>query len=222
MVAILTRELRFPPAWTADKNGLVAIGGDLSVQRLLLAYKSGIFPWPISEDYPMTWFSPDPRAILEVDKLHVSRSLAKLIRQGHYEVSIDRDFVGVIEGCAEPGEGRMSTWITPELGEAYVELHHAGHAHSVEVWREGRLVGGLYGVVVGGLFAGESMFSRESSASKVALVRLVEHLVSRGFVLLDTQTSTEHLKKMGIVEIPRSAYLKRLKLALERRPTFLP
>ncbi|MCK6547918.1 leucyl/phenylalanyl-tRNA--protein transferase [Myxococcota bacterium] len=181
-----------------------------------------MFPWPISEDYPMTWFSPDPRAILEPEKLHVSRSLAKLIRQGHFEVSIDRDFEGVIQGCAEPAEGRMSTWITPELAQAYLALHHAGHAHSVEVWRDGELVGGLYGVAIGGLFAGESMFSRESSASKVALARLAEHLVARGFVLLDTQTSTEHLKKMGVVEVPRSAYLKRLKQALELQPTFLP
>jgi leucyl/phenylalanyl-tRNA--protein transferase len=221
LVAILTRELRFPPAWTADRNGLVAIGGDLSVERLLLAYRNGIFPWPISEEYPMTWFSPDPRAVMELDSFHVSRSLAKLIRQAYFEVTIDQDFPGVLRGCGAPAENRMSTWITPDLERAYIELHRAGHAHSVEVRREGELVGGLYGVSVGGLFAGESMFSRESNASKVALTYLIERLKVRGYALLDTQTATEHLKGLGVSEIPRSAYLKRLKLALEKRCSFL-
>lgn len=220
MVAILTRELRFPPAWTADRNGLVAIGGDLSIERLLLAYRSGIFPWPVSEDYPMTWFSPTPRAVLELGDLHVSRSLAKLIRQQKHEVTINRDFPAVIRGCAEPAEGRMSTWITPDLERAYIALHEAGQAHSVEVWREGRLVGGLYGVSIGGAFAGESMFSRESSASKIALVHLVERLKARGYLLLDTQTATEHLRGMGVIEVPRKLYLQRLESALRVRCTF--
>lgn len=221
MVAILSRELRFPPAWTAGRDGLVAVGGDLSIERLLLAYRSGIFPWPIFEDDLMTWFSPDPRTIIELDHFHPSHSLLKLIRRNIFEVTINESFEEVIEGCAAPAEGRATTWITPQLKHAYVDLHRAGHAHSVETRREGRVVGGLYGVAVGGLFAGESMFSRESNASKVALFHLVERLKARGFALLDTQTSTAHLKKMGATEIPRSAYLKRLKVALEVDCTFV-
>lgn len=221
MVAILTRALRFPPAWAAGRDGLVAVGGDLSVERLLLAYRSGIFPWPIFEDDLMTWFSPDPRSILELDDFHASQSLLKTIRKNTFQVTIDHDFAAVIRGCAAPAAARESTWITPALMRAYVELHHAGHAHSIDVSRDGKLVGGLYGVAIGGLFAGESMFSRESNASKVALYHLVQHLKKRGYVLLDTQTSTPHLKTLGITEIPRSSYLKRLKAALEVPATFV-
>jgi leucyl/phenylalanyl-tRNA---protein transferase len=220
VVQVLGRELRFPPAWTASRDGLVAVGGDLSIERLLLAYRSGIFPWPIFEDELMTWFSPDPRTILELDAFHASKSLLKVMRKDIFEVTVNRDFVEVISGCAEPSEGRMSTWITPELKKAYIALHRAGHAHSVEVWREGRVIGGLYGVAIGGFFAGESMFSRESNASKIALHHLVERLKARGYCLLDTQTTTQHLKALGAIEIPRSAYLKRLKVALELRCTF--
>jgi leucyl/phenylalanyl-tRNA--protein transferase len=214
VVAILTEELRFPPAWSAGRDGLVAVGGDLSIERLLLAYRSGIFPWPIFDDDWMTWFSPDPRTILELESFHCSRSLTKLIRKGTFEVTVNLDFAGVLEGCAEPAPERMTTWITTDLMRAYLALHRAGHAHSVEVRKGGRLVGGLYGVSVGGLFAGESMFSRESNASKIALQFLVERLKSRGYALLDTQTRTEHLKSLGAIEIPRSTYLKRLKQAL--------
>jgi leucyl/phenylalanyl-tRNA--protein transferase len=220
VVAILTDELRFPPAWSAGRDGLVAVGGDLSVERLLLAYRNGIFPWPIFDDDLMTWFSPDPRAILELDAFHCSRSLSKIIRKGVFEVTIDRDFSGVIEGCAAAAPDRMTTWITPDLMRAYVTLFRAGHAHSVEVWSAGRLVGGLYGVAIGGLFAGESMFSRESNASKIALHYLVERLRARGYGLLDTQTRTEHLKSLGAIEIPRSHYLKRLKQALQLSCSF--
>lgn len=163
----------------------------------------------------MTWFSPDPRTILELDAFHCSRSLAKLIRQRVFEVTVNKDFAGVIAGCASPAPERMTTWITSDLMRAYLALHRAGHAHSVEVRRDGALVGGLYGVSVGGLFAGESMFSRESNASKIALNFLVERLKARGYALLDTQTRTEHLKSLGAVEIPRSVYLKRLKAALQ-------
>jgi leucyl/phenylalanyl-tRNA---protein transferase len=221
VVAILTEELRFPPAWSADRSGLVAIGGDLSIERLLLGYRNGIFPWPIFDDDVMTWFSPDPRTILELNDFHCSRSLAKVIRKGTFEVTVNRDFKGVIQGCAAPAEERMTTWITPDLMRAYIALHRAGHAHSVEVWFEGALVGGLYGVAIGGLFAGESMFSRVSNASKVAIHFLVQRLRERGYALLDTQTRTDHLESLGAIQLPRSTYLKRLKLALQLSCSFV-
>lgn len=220
MVAVLTDELRFPPAWSADRSGLVAVGGDLSIERLLLAYRNGIFPWPIFDDDLMTWFSPDPRAILELDAFHCSKSLAKVIRRGDFEVTVNRDFAAVIQGCAEPGVDRMTTWITPDLMRAYNALHQAGHAHSIEVWKSGVLVGGLYGVSIGGLFAGESMFSRISNASKIAINALVERLKERGYGLLDTQTRTDHLQSLGAIVIPRSTYLKRLKQALQLNCSF--
>lgn len=215
MVAILTRRMEFPPATTANRDGLVAVGGDLSVERLLLAYRSGIFPWPIFDDDLMTWFSPDPRAILELDQLRVSRSLQKVIRRGTFTVTVNRDFSAVIKACASPAPGRTSTWITRELKRAYVELHRAGYAHSVESWLDDELVGGLYGVAVGGLFAGESMFSLVSNASKVALVHLVERLREREYSLLDIQQGTPHMLSMGGKLISRSAYLVRLREALQ-------
>lgn len=197
------------------------MGGDLSIERLLLAYRNGIFPWPIFDDDLMTWFSPDPRTVLELDAFHCSRSLAKVIRKKTFEVTINRDFSGVIQGCADPAAERMTTWITPDLMRAYNALHRAGHAHSVEVWLDGALVGGLYGVAIGGLFAGESMFSRTSNASKIALYTLVERLRERGFGLLDTQTRTDHLESLGATQIPRSTYLKRLKQALQLHCAFV-
>ncbi len=214
MVAILTRTLEFPPPSSANRDGLVAVGGDLSVERLLLAYRSGIFPWPIFDDELMTWFSPDPRAILELDALHISRSLAKVLRRGELRVTFDAAFEAVIQGCAEAAPDRPSTWITRELRRAYVELHRAGHAHSVETWLGDDLVGGLYGVHVAGLFAGESMFSRVADASKVALVALVERLRARGFLLLDIQQATPHMRRLGAAELPRRRYLQRLERAL--------
>lgn len=219
MVAILTSELVFPSPSTATADGLVAVGGDLSVERLLVAYRSGIFPWPIFADDLMTWFSPDPRAILELDRLHVSRSLAKKMRKGIFEVRINTCFDEVVRGCAAPTPDRPSTWITHEIARAYRRLHAAGYAHSVETWQNGELVGGLYGVAIGGFFAGESMFSRRPDASKIALVHLVERLSGRGFELLDIQQATRHLLSLGAEEIPRSIYLARLErsLALHRR-----
>ena len=219
MVAILTAELVFPDPATATADGLVAVGGDLSVERLLLAYRCGIFPWPIFADDLMTWFSPDPRAILELDRLRVSRSLRKTLRRGEFEVRVDSDFEGVLRACADTTPDRPSTWITPEIAAAYLRLHRAGHAHSVETWRGDELVGGLYGVAIGGFFAGESMFSRSSDASKVALVALVERLRERGYDLLDIQQATRHLLSLGAEEIPRSDYLRRLQRAtrLDRR-----
>lgn len=220
MVAILTRRLEFPPAATANRDGLVAVGGDLSIDRLLLAYRNGIFPWPIFDDDLMTWFSPDPRAVLDLDALHVSRSLKKVLRKGLFEITTNAAFQEVIRCCAAPAPGRMSTWITPDLMRAYVRLHRAGYAHSVEVWRNGELAGGLYGVAIGGMFAGESMFSRVTNASKVALVHLVNRLADRGFELLDIQQGTPHMINMGGRLIPRSTYLARLREVIDLDRSF--
>ncbi|MGF1511707.1 MAG: leucyl/phenylalanyl-tRNA--protein transferase [Myxococcota bacterium] len=218
MVAILNRSLEFPEPTSANRDGLVAVGGDLSVERLLLGYRSGIFPWPIFDDDLMTWFSPDPRAVLEFDELYVSRSLRKKLKRFH--MTVDVCFDRVVAGCAAPAPDRPSTWITTELARAYLELHRRGHAHSVETWLDGKLVGGLYGVAVQGLFAGESMFSRVADASKAALVELVQRLVRGGFTLLDIQQATPHMVRMGAREISRRAYLDRLQFALTQETCF--
>jgi leucyl/phenylalanyl-tRNA---protein transferase len=201
----------------ADETGLVAVGGDLRPQRLLQAYRSGVFPW-YGEGEPICWWSPDPRAIFELDGLHVSRRLARTIRSGRFQVTINQDFPGVMCGCAD--RRHEGTWITTEMIEAYEKLHRLGYAHSIEVWQDSELAGGLYGVAVGGLFAGESMFSRRRDASKVALVHLMEHLRRRGFQLFDIQLLTEHTARLGAVEIPRKEYLVRLRRALTCAPTF--
>jgi leucyl/phenylalanyl-tRNA--protein transferase len=219
VVTFLGPALRFPSPDMADDHGLIAVGGDLSVERLLLAYRSGIFPWPI--DRMLTWFCPDPRAVLDLDALHVSRSLAKRRRRGGYEVRINSDFSQVIRACAERSERRRSTWILPQLIHAYTALHAQGWAHSVEVWTEGELVGGLYGVSIGGLFAGESMFSRATDASKLALIHLVEHMKARGLVLLDVQVPNPHLETLGIRSVPRPEYLERLREALQLPVSFV-
>ena len=216
-IAILDHRLRFPDPRRADAEGLVALGGDLSVPRLLLAYRSGIFPWT---DAPVTWWSPDPRGIFELDGFHVSRSLARVLRQGRLKVTRDRAFRRVMEGCAAPAAGRESTWITPEFLEAYTELHRQGHAHSVECWLGDSLAGGIYGVAVGGFFAGESMFHRASDASKVALFYLVEHLRTHGFELFDIQMVTPITRQLGAAEIPRREYLRRLSKAVEKPCAF--
>jgi len=208
---LLDKRLRFPDPGTADEEGLVAIGGDLSVARLLLAYRSGIFPWTVD---PITWWSPDPRAIFELDGLHVSRSLWRVIRQGTFQVTMNRAFPGVMKGCAEPAKGRRTTWITPEFVEAYSELHRLGHAHSLECWQGRQLVGGIYGVAIGGFFAGESMFHRVSNASKVALYYLIEHLRQRRFLLFDVQLLTPITQQLGGITIPRDEYLHRLAEAI--------
>ncbi len=194
-----------------EADGLVAIGGDFSVPRLLLAYGSGIFPWTVK---PITWWSPDPRAIFELDHWHVPRSLARVLHQNLFEVTRDRAFREVMEGCAEPAPGRRSTWVTREFIEAYTRLHREGHAHSVECWQDGTLAGGIYGVALGGFFAGESMFRRADNASKVALHHLVQHLRERGFALFDTQVMNPATERLGAINIPREEYLKRLKRAV--------
>ncbi|MCS6851182.1 MAG: leucyl/phenylalanyl-tRNA--protein transferase [Gemmataceae bacterium] len=202
----------------ADEDGLVAIGGNLSPELLLEAYRRGVFPW-YAEDLPICWWSPDPRAIFELDFFHVPRRLRRTIRSGRFQVTVNRDFAAVIRGCADRPEG---TWIVPAMIAAYEELHRRGYAHSVEVWANGKLAGGLYGVAIGGFFAGESMFYRQRDASKVALVFVVERLRERGFQLFDIQSMTPHTERLGAVEIPRSEYLKRLKRALRCETTFAP
>jgi leucyl/phenylalanyl-tRNA--protein transferase len=204
------------PEW-ADPEGLVGIGGDLSPGRLLEAYRRGIFPW-FDEETPILWWSPDPRAIFELDGLHVSRRLARTLRSGKFSVTFNRDFPGVIRGCADrPGQG---VWITADMIAAYTRLHELGYAHSAEVWHEGKLAGGLYGVAVGGLFAGESMFTRVRDASKVALAHLMDRLRQRGFQLFDVQFLNDHTARLGAVEIPRREYLARLRRALRCEVTF--
>ncbi|MSU84103.1 MAG: leucyl/phenylalanyl-tRNA--protein transferase [Pedosphaera sp.] len=211
-VAFLSPGDRLPDPSQAREDGLVAVGGDLSVERLLEAYQSGLFPWSAN---PITWWSPDPRGVLPVGAVHVSRSLARTLRQAPYTVTFDQNFSAVIRACAEvPRSGASSTWISPQLLEAYEQLAQAGHAHSVECWQEGRLVGGVYGVSVGGFFAGESMFHRADDASKVALVHLDRHLASRGFTLLDCQMVTSVTRSLGAMEIPRTDYLDRLARAV--------
>jgi leucyl/phenylalanyl-tRNA--protein transferase len=216
-VALLDPRLRFPNPRTADPDGLVAVGGDLSVPRLLLAYRSGIFPWTVK---PVTWWSPDPRAIFELDRFYVSRSLAKLIRQRVFAITRDQAFAQVMKGCAAPARGRRSTWITPEFIAAFTELHRQGHAHSLECWQGERLAGGIYGVALGGFFAGESMFHRVNNASKVALFHLIEHLRGRSFLLFDIQMLTPATAQLGGITLPREEYLKRLAQAVEKTCSF--
>jgi leucyl/phenylalanyl-tRNA--protein transferase len=201
----------------ADDSGLVAVGGDLHPERLLAAYRRGVFPWYDSAD-PICWWSPDPRAIFELDGLHVSRRLRRTLRSGRFNVTINEDFRGVIRGCADRDEG---TWIHPEMMQAYERLHRLGHCHSLEVWLDGALAGGIYGVAIGGFFAGESMFTRVRDASKVALAHLVDRLRACGYQLFDIQMLTEHTLRLGAVEIPRTMYLQRLRQALALPVTLL-
>lgn len=215
--ALLGTEPVFPDPRQADARGLVAIGGDMSVEWLLAAYRSGIFPWTAR---PISWWSPDPRAIFELDGFHAPRSLAKGMRKEAFQITADRAFRDVMEGCAELKEGRETTWITPEFIEAYTEMREAGHAHSVECWRDGKLAGGIYGVALGGLFAGESMFHRADNASKAALAHLIGHLRERGFALFDIQMLTPATRQMGAVAIEREEYLKRLAKAVKVKCAF--
>jgi leucyl/phenylalanyl-tRNA--protein transferase len=217
MPILLNKNISFPDPSLAGPDGLVAIGDDLNVDRLLAAYRAGIFPWTVD---PITWWSPDPRAIFELDGFHVSQSLARVIRQGQFEVTIDQSFRAVMEGCAAPAPGRGGNWITEEFIKAYTRLHRLGHAHSVESRLRGELVGGIYGVAIGGLFAGESMFHRVSGASKVALHHLVGHLRRRGFALFDIQMVTPATKPLGAIEIPRREYLQRLSAAVKMKCSF--
>ena len=211
----------FPPAEMADADGLLALGGRLTPEWLLDAYQHGIFPWPQSDiDEPMLWWSPDPRAIIELDRFHVSRRLARTCRSGRFTITCDRDFAGVIRGCATASGRVGQTWLTPRMIRAYQRLFELGHAHSVESWHEGQLAGGVYGVAIGGLFAAESMFYRVPDASKVAVVHLVSHLRARGYQLLDIQQVTPATSQFGAIEIPRNEYLARLEEAVGLPVTF--
>lgn len=201
---------RFPDPSTADEQGLVAIGGDLHPETLLLAYRSGIFPWPV-EDLPMLWFSPPQRALLQFDDLHLPRSLRRAQRQSPFVLTHDRAFERVIRACADvPRPGQEGTWITAPMLKAYVGLHQLGIAHSVEAWSGSELVGGLYGVAVDGMFAAESMFYRMPNASKMALLYLVEHLRDRGLDWIDIQMMTPHMRRLGAVSISRAQFLEKL------------
>ena len=214
----LVDDIVFPPPDYADPSGLLAVGGDLSSERLLEAYRLGIFPW-YSDDQPILWWSPDPRLVLRLDEFKISRSLRKTINKGVFKVTFDRAFEEVIRACAAaPRTGQRGTWITQEMQDAYIELHGLGFAHSVETWWGEELAGGLYGVSLGKAFFGESMFHHKTDGSKVALAVLVEKLQAWNFHFIDAQMTTEHLLRLGAVNMPRRIFLKRLQSAL-RHPT---
>lgn len=207
MIPWLRRGGPFPPVEHAlrEPNGLLAAGGDLSPPRLLDAYRHGIFPW-FSAGEPILWWSPDPRMVLLPAELKISRSLARRLRRQEFEVRLDTAFADVMRACAEPRAGGNGTWITSEMRTAYGRLHELGYAHSVESWVDGQLVGGLYGVAMGRMFYGESMFARKTDASKVALAHLARHVERRGFGMIDCQMSTSHLASLGAREIPRARF----------------
>lgn len=213
-------DLSFPPLEKAmrDPNGLLAAGGDLSPARLLAAYRHGCFPW-YQDGQPLLWWSPDPRTILYPEELHVSRSLRKKLRQGVFSITFDHAFKAVIEGCAGPRDYSDGTWITTPMQDAYIELHRQGVAHSVEVWQDDHLVGGLYGLAMGQLFFGESMFSRTTDASKAGFVTLVEHLNEWGFKLIDCQMPTQHLASFGARSISRNTFAETLSKYLDEPST---
>ncbi|MCU0558764.1 MAG: leucyl/phenylalanyl-tRNA--protein transferase [Desulfobacterales bacterium] len=214
-VFVLSEHLGFPPPRLATPEGLLAVGGDLNPERLVLAYRMGIFPW-YSEGEPILWWSPDPRLVLYPSEFHIPRSLSRTIRREGFDISMDQAFAEVITECGrlrlDRGEG---TWIVPEMIEAYCGLHRSGLAHSVEVWAGGELAGGLYGVSLGAGFFGESMFSRRPDASKAALAALVGHIRGLGLHWIDCQVSTGHLQRMGAREIPRARYLDELHRAMQ-------
>jgi leucyl/phenylalanyl-tRNA--protein transferase len=216
----LDRPRFFPVPTATTREGLLCVGGRLSPEWLLDAYRHGIFPWPMWENEPMAWWSPDPRAIIELDRLHVSRRLARTLRSGRFEATVNRAFHAVIRGCATSKGRRGNTWLTRGMIDAYCQMHELGYAHSVEIWQAGQLAGGTYGLSIGGLFAAESMFYQVRDASKVAVAYLVAHLRQRGYQLLDIQQWTPHTGRMGAIEIPRLDYLRRLARARDLPVTF--
>ena len=206
-IQISKKELTFPDPEEADESGLLAIGGDLSIERLKLAYSNGIFPW-YEEGMPILWWSPDPRMVLFPDKMLISHSLRQVVKKNSFHITYDTEFGRVIEECSlTPRKDQEGTWITRDMKSAYVRLFEAGFAHSVESWLDGKLVGGLYGVAIGKAFFGESMFHKETNASKVALVHLVDKLKDWGYRIIDAQVYTNHLESLGGELIPRNQYL---------------
>jgi leucyl/phenylalanyl-tRNA--protein transferase len=210
----LTDRLVFPPPDLASPEGILAVGGDLSPERLLLAYRRGIFPWYCEEE-PILWWSPDPRCVLFPKEIRVSRSMRQLLGKPSLEITFDRHFAGVVAGCRAPRKGLAGTWIHDEVAQAYGRLHALGYAHSVEVWQEGLLVGGLYGVSLGRCFFGESMFSAVSNASKAALITLARRLYDLRFVFIDCQVPSDHLQSLGACLLPRPLFLDLLTQGLE-------
>lgn len=210
----LDKELIFPPVHLAEPDGLLAVGGDLSVERLLLAYRSGIFPW--YEGKHILWWSPDPRFVLYPSNLRISKSMKSLLKKNAFTFSLDTAFTEVIDNCKTVARrGQSGTWISQDIKDAYTGLHKLGYAHSAEAWNNGELVGGLYGVRMGKMFFGESMFSKESNASKYAFIRLVEYLQQDGVELIDCQVYTEHLESLGAAMIPRARFIELLNANLK-------
>lgn len=213
----LSEKLEFPPAWLARSDGLLCIGGDLSSKRLVLAYEKGIFPW-FSENEPLLWWSPDPRLVLFPENIHISKKLKKKIKRSPFVIKIDNAFEETIRSCAFVRKKRdEGTWIIPEMVAAYTKLHRLGYAHSIEAWNDNKLVGGLYGVCIGGSFFGESMFFFENDASKIALVALANLLKNNNFDLIDCQVTTRHLLDMGAVEISRNSFLDIIQQSVKRK-----
>jgi leucyl/phenylalanyl-tRNA--protein transferase len=216
----------FPPVETTDPDGFLCIGGQITPEWLLDAYRRGIFPWPFRDDEftagqdVLAWWSPNPRSIIELDQFHVPRRLARTLQSGQFDVTCNESFHEVMLGCATAQKRAGETWITPEMVDAYCELHEIGYAHSVETRQDGNLVGGVYGVAIGGMFAAESKFYRVRDASKVALVRLLQHVQKRGFTLFDVQQQTAHAARFGAVEVDRKEFLDRLDQALALPVTF--
>lgn len=210
--------IEFPDPELANEDGLLAVGGNLHTDTLLNAYRSGIFPWSVD---PISWWSPDPRAVFELSEFRLSRRMQRLYRSGRFSFSFDECFTRVMECCAAPAPGRESTWISKKFIKAYTALHNQGYAHSCEIWNdEKQLVGGVYGVAIGAFFAGESMFHTCSNASTLALNHLIEHLRQRGYLLFDSQVISSHTASLGAIEIPRYEYLRRLRTALAKNCAF--
>ncbi len=208
-VFALDKSFLFPPVELAEPDGLLAIGGDLSIQRLLIAYQNGIFPWP--EENNILWWSPDPRFVLFPDELKISKSMEKLLRQESFQFTVNKDFKQVIDNCKTvTRKNQNGTWITQEVKDAYINLHHEGYAHSAETWLNKKLVGGLYGVKIGKVFFGESMFSTVSNASKYVFMKYVQQLIQEGIALIDCQVYTPHLESLGATMISREMFMKHL------------
>lgn len=215
----ITADLYFPPINQTSSDGIIAFGGDLSAERLLLAYSSGIFPWP-HEGYPLLWFCPDPRFALKPQDIIINQSLQKAFKKNPYRITFDQDFKNVIEHCAKNKRpGQDGTWITDEVISAYINLHRKGFAHSIEAYDNNTLVGGIYGISLGGIFFGESMFALSPNASKIAFATLAAHLVSWNFDLIDCQAYTEHLSRFGASEYKREKFMQILKRSLKNKPT---